>query len=137
MSLGGGEVPSELRGRDLRPVLRGDSDSVQDAVHFTYDDHQAGTAMQDAPGQPNRIRACARATRSTPSTTTRAAERPPEYELYDLTGDPLEVENLLNVRTGEARTAKARALKDEMSERLRITMSERGTTPPAPAVLAA
>ena len=24
--------------------------SVQDAIHFTYDDHQAATAMQDAPG---------------------------------------------------------------------------------------
>ena len=29
---------------------------VRDAVLFTYDDHQAGTAFQDAPGQPNRIR---------------------------------------------------------------------------------
>ena len=45
--------------------------SVQDAIHFTYDDHQAATAMQDAPGQPNRIRAVRDARlRSTPSTST-------------------------------------------------------------------
>ena len=30
--------------------------TVRDAVLFTYDDHQAGTAFQEAPGQPNRIR---------------------------------------------------------------------------------
>ena len=33
------------------------AESVQDAIHFTYDDHQAGTAMTEAPGQPNRVRA--------------------------------------------------------------------------------
>ena len=45
-----------LHGRDLGPVLSGESDGVRDTVLFTYDDHQAGTAFQDAPGQPNRIR---------------------------------------------------------------------------------
>src|SRR6185369_7583475 len=47
---------SRFDGHDLGPVLRGESDAVRDAVLFTYDDHQAGTAFQDAPGQPNRIR---------------------------------------------------------------------------------
>ena len=61
----GARLPDDLRGRDLTPILahaspameRPASASVQDAVHFTYDDHQAGTATQDAPGQPNRVRA--------------------------------------------------------------------------------
>ena len=44
---------------DLAPVLdhAGPAPSVQDAIHFTYDDHQAATALQNAPGQPNRVRA--------------------------------------------------------------------------------
>jgi choline-sulfatase len=49
-------------GVDLGPVVehRGPQQSVQDAIHFTYDDHQAATALQNVPGQPNRIR-CVRA----------------------------------------------------------------------------
>ena len=70
-----------IRGRDLSPILaerasteaerlraaevdldRGrrtpsPAPSVQEEIHFTYDDHQAATALQDVPGQPNRIRA--------------------------------------------------------------------------------
>ncbi len=53
---GGRGDPARFDGHDLGPVLRGESDAVRDAVLFTYDDHQAGTAFQDAPGQPNRIR---------------------------------------------------------------------------------
>ena len=29
---------------------------AREHVLFTYDDHQAGTARQEAPGQPNRVR---------------------------------------------------------------------------------
>jgi arylsulfatase A-like enzyme len=32
------------------------AESARERVLFTYDDHQAGTARQDAPGQPNRVR---------------------------------------------------------------------------------
>ena len=45
------------------PLLRGESATrVRDAVLFTYDDHQAGTAFQNVSGQPNRIR-CVRDSR--------------------------------------------------------------------------
>ena len=53
---GPSDRPESLDGADLGPLLRGESTSVRDAVLFTYDDHQAGTALQDASGQPNRIR---------------------------------------------------------------------------------
>src|SRR5256885_8308907 len=80
-TLAGADLDSEARGRDLAPVLahaaapererlqRTDADfgaitdppdpasAVQEEIHFTYDDHQAGTALQDVPGQPNRLRA--------------------------------------------------------------------------------
>ena len=85
LTLSGDSAPadaSELQGRDLTPILAeaagsaerervaaspvdlgpvldhpAPAPSVQDSVHFTYDDHQAGTATREAPGQPNRIRA--------------------------------------------------------------------------------
>ncbi len=137
LSLGGRDVPGELRGRDLGPILRGEEEAVQDDIHFTYDDHQAGTATQDAPGQPNRIRAVRTRDAKYAVYYDPNGREAPEYELYDLVTDPLEVENLLDVRTGEPRSARAGALKDEMAERLRVAMAERGTTPAAPAVLAA
>jgi choline-sulfatase len=99
-TLAGAEPHAEVRGRDLSPVLaaaaaperdflnRCEADfsalvdrttpsaSVQDAIHFTYDDHQAGTATTDAPGQPNRVRCVrTRGAKSTPSTSTPSAKR--------------------------------------------------------------
>jgi choline-sulfatase len=103
-----GAAAEGLDGQDLGPLLRGERDSVRDTVLFTYDDHQAGTAFQDAPGQPNRIR-CIRdrgwkyAVYLDPS--GRVA---PEYELYDLETDPNEERNLVDKRSGEARIGWAR-----------------------------
>jgi hypothetical protein len=116
------------------------SPSASDAIHFTFDDHQAGTAMQDAPGQPNRIRAIR--TRSAkyavyfdPNGRARS-----EYELYDLDRDPLELENLLDVRSGAPRSRRARELSTELSEQLEQAMERFRTRParwtsPAPARL--
>jgi arylsulfatase A-like enzyme len=89
-------------------VLRGEKDAVRDAVLFTYDDHQAGTAFQEAPGQPNRIR-CVRDARWKYATYFDPSGRTPsEYELYDLQSDPDEALNLVDKRTGQGRTAQAR-----------------------------
>jgi choline-sulfatase len=107
-----------LDGLDLGPVLRGEQDAVRDAVFFAYDDHQAGTAFQEAPGQPNRIR-CVRdgrwkyAVYFDPS-----GETPSEFELYDLLSDPDEAINLAGKRSGRGRTALAR---DELP-RLRVLL---------------
>jgi arylsulfatase A-like enzyme len=90
-----------LHGHDLGPLLRGERDAVRDALLFTYDDHQAGTAFQNAPGQPNRIR-CVRDERFKYAVyfdpTGRVA---PEYELYDLQRDPDEAVNLVDKATGQ------------------------------------
>ena len=82
-------------GHDLGPLLRAEEQSVRDAVLFTYDDHQAGTALQEAAGQPNRIR-CVRDTRWKYAVYLDPARRAaPEYEMYDLESDPNETSNLL------------------------------------------
>jgi choline-sulfatase len=100
--------PDRFDGRDLGPVLRGETDAVRDAVLFTYDDHQAGTAFQEAPGQPNRIR-CVRDARWKYAIYFDPSGRTPsEYELYDLESDPDEALNLVDKRTGAGRTAAAR-----------------------------
>ena len=156
MSVSGREGPGELRGKDLTPILanhaapereapasRADIDlspvsdhpspapTVRDAIHFTYDDHQAATASRRRPGQPNRIRGDPhRDARSTPSTSIPTGRAPTEYEMYDLERDPLEVDNRLEVRSGAARFPDADALRAELSERLATVMEECGTTPP-------
>ena len=97
-----------LDGHDLGPVMRGEFEAVRDAVFFTYDDHQAGTAFQEAPGQPNRIR-CVRDERWKFAVYFDPSGRTPsEYELYDLHSDPDEALNLVDKRTGVGRTALAR-----------------------------
>ena len=103
--------------------------SVQDAIHFTYDDHQAATALQEAPGQPNRIRAMRTADAKYAIYFDPEGKAPNEYELYDLERDPDEVDNLLGVRTAEPEGAAAEALRSRMAERLADSMVEHGTEP--------
>ena len=153
LSLGGREANGDLRGRDLTPVMAASANpdaelaqrsevalshvldhpspapSVQDAIHFTYDDHQAATAMQDAPGQPNRIRAIRTRDAKYAFYFDPEGHEQTEYELYDLERDPLEVENLLGVRTGEPCSVAAGALHAELSERLDQAMAECRTAP--------
>jgi choline-sulfatase len=153
LRLGGIEAPQGLRGRDQTPVLAqtatpdreplgmasidlspvtehaSPAHSVRDSIHFTYDDHQAGTAMTEAPGQPNRIRAIRTPTAKHAFYFDPHGRKPTEYELYDLERDPLEVENLLGVRSGEPRDGDAAALHRELAERLETVMDESGTAP--------
>ncbi len=148
LTLGGRQAPASLRGRDLTPILASaasldgaspvdlspvadatPADAVQDAVHFTYDDHQAGTALQNAPGQPNRIRSVRTRRGKYAYYFDPTGRRDPEYELYDLEDDPLEVHNLVAVRSGVPHSAGAAALRAELSERLELAMRECGTKP--------
>ena len=153
LEVGGVEAPRGLRGRDQTPVLAqaaapdrellrlagvdlstvtehaSPAPSVRDSIHFTYDDHQAGTAMTEAPGQPNRIRAIRTPTAKYAFYFDPNGQKPTEYELYDLERDPLEVENLLAVRSGEPRDNAAATLRSELAERLEGAMDECGTYP--------
>lgn len=129
--------PEFLRaaGADLSQVADHPSPapSVQDQVHFTYDDHQAGTALQDVTGQPNRIRAVRTSRWKYGHYFDPAGRAASEYELYDLERDPDEVRNLVDRRSGEAREAGDRVALEEMRERLDSLMAEHGTAPPQPA----
>ena len=78
------------RARDFGPVTEhpAPAASVQDEIHFTYDDHQAATAMQNVPGQPNRIRAVRTARHKFALYFDPGRQAAPEYEMYDLERDP-------------------------------------------------
>lgn len=115
-------------GVDLSPALDATpADSVQDSIHFTYDDHQAGTALADVPGQPNRIRAVRDGRRKYAIYADPTGRRPTEYEMYDLERDPNEEVNLVDRLTGEARAATDRTPRAELGERLDVAMEEYGT----------
>jgi choline-sulfatase len=119
-----------LDGHDLGPVLRGEAESVRDAVLFTYDDHQAGTALQDGAGQPNRIR-CVRDERWKYAVYLDPNHRAaPEYEMYDLTEDPNEARNLLDRSTGRPRSAAHEPERRRLAERLAQLCLESGTLTP-------
>jgi len=119
LSLAGASAwPESLDGVDLVPLLRGESSAARDAVLFTYDDHQAGTALQNGAGQPNRIR-CVRDERWKYAVYLDPAGRArPEFELYDLDSDPFEVRNLLDKRSGRAREASHTRKREQLEGRL-------------------
>jgi choline-sulfatase len=122
-----GRVPVDLSGIVEHPEP---APSVQDAVHFSFDDHQAATSLQDTTGQPDRVR-CIRTARHKYAfyfdPNGRAA---PEYELYDLERDPHEVRNLLEVRGGSPLEPSASAPARELKEQLGALMERYRTTPP-------
>jgi len=153
MTGGGGE--DGLRGEDLTPILADAANAsreraalspvdlgavldhpapaptVQDAIHFTYDDHQAGTALTEAPGQPNRIRAIRTESGKYAAYFDPRGQASAEHEMYDLDRDPHEVENLLDVRTGRVRNGSGARLRGELTERLDVAMDRAGTRPEA------
>ena len=116
---------------DLTPVLEHDAPAatVQDAVQFTYDDHQAATALTEAPGQPNRLRAIRTRTHKYCFYFDPAGERPREYEMYDLERDPGEVRNLVGVRTGAIHDPADQQVHAELVEALGNAMKKAGTEP--------
>ena len=142
-----------LRGRDLTPVLArkasvdrkaakatgvdlgavanhdAPADSVQDSIHFTFDDHQAGTATREAPGQPNRVRFLRRDRFKYGIYFDPAGEQPTEHEMYDLERDPNESRNLVDLHTGQPFDRADSPVREELAEELRASMDALGTAP--------
>jgi choline-sulfatase len=147
-----------IRGRDLAPVLAeratpqgerlraagADLDavaehpspapSVQEEIHFTYDDHQAATALQNVPGQPNRIRAVRTASHKFAIYFDPDGKAPTEYEMYDLGRDADERHNLIDRASGEPLEEADGRLRSALGERLDAVMGANGTAPPPSAL---
>ena len=86
--------------------------------------------MQDAPGQPNRIR-CVRDGRWKYAVYIDPRGRvKPEYELYDLDTDPSEARNLAEKVGGRGRTDEARAELPRLHALLERACAETGTLAP-------
>ena len=152
LGIAGSDPHAGMQGIDLRPLLanhaqpgreelpatkadfsaildHGSAESVREAIHFTFDDHQAATALQNGAGQPNRVRTVRTRDSKWSLYFDPEGKRANEYELYDLERDPIEVENLVDYRTGEALGPANRGLKSSMDELLEVTMDEFGTSP--------
>ncbi len=127
--------PERLAGSrvDLSPVGEHPtpSPSVQDEILFTFDDHQAGSAFVDVAPQPNRIRAVRSAEAMYAVYFDPSGENPPEYELYDMTRDPGQVDNLVYRDIGVVRHPGDRDLLERMREALADAVDRAGADLPA------
>jgi arylsulfatase A-like enzyme len=151
LSIAGARSEDALRGKDLTPILsasvsidaerlrrcevdlspvsehRRPGPSVQDAIHFTYDDHQAATALQNVPGQPNLIRAVRDRSMKYAFYFDPTGRARTEHEMYDLERDPNEEANLVDRFSGEATGRDQRSARRRLGERLDALMDECGT----------
>jgi len=120
---------------DLSPVAThpAPAPSVQEQVHFTYDDDKSGTAFRDISPQPNRIRAIRTADAMYAMYVDPEGRAAPQFELYDTTLDPLQVDNLVDRLSGRVVREADEPLRREMHRRLLETMDAARTTPPAAA----
>ena len=109
-----------FRGHDLSPILSDPKASVQDVLHFTYEDD-----VFPVEG-PSFLRAIVEegwkyAVHYDPFTGA-----PPEYELYDLNRDPLEMTNLAHAKHS---TPASEAERARLHRRLWEVMCAYGTRP--------
>lgn len=115
------------------PVLdAAPADGIRDHALFTYDDHQAGTALADTVPQPNRVRAVRGKRWKYATYLDPAGRAAPEYELYDLDADPDEALTLVERDSGRGRTAAARAALPELHEALAAACADTGMDSLAP-----
>ena len=119
-----GGVPERERfgfkGHDLTPILSNPKASVQNVLHFTYEDDVFPVKGADC------IRAIVEPGWKYGVYYDPFTGSPTEYEMYDLTNDPLEMKNLAHPSqaTPESDVERAR-----LHQRLADVMETNGTTP--------
>jgi len=121
-TIGGVPEPQRfgLKGRDLSPILANPTASVQDVLHFTYEDDPFPVTGADC------IRAIVEPGWKYAVYYDPFTGAAPEYEMYDLARDPLE---MINLAHPVHRTPDAAAQQSRLHARLTQVMTENGTTP--------
>jgi arylsulfatase A-like enzyme len=109
-----------FKGKDLTPVLADPNASVQDVLHFTYEDDVFPVKGADC------IRAIVEPDWKYAVYYDPFTGAPIEYEMYDLERDPLEMTNLAHAAHATPASDIARA---RLHQRLIDVMKEHGTTP--------
>jgi choline-sulfatase len=110
-------------GFDLSPLFQDPTQSVQDAVLFTFDDERAGTGFTPPfIQQPNHIHCLREANWKFARYYDPAGVETPQYELYDLVNDPLEQYN----RAGDPAYATEQ---ERLAQRLDALVAERLAPP--------
>jgi len=116
----------QFQGVDLTPIFSDPAASVQDAIHFVYDDQKAGLgAIENAVPQPNHIRCIREKDWKFAIYFDPNGAEANQYEMYDLKNDPNEITNLAN--SVDAQHIAKRA---ELEQKLTAMMNRLGTMPP-------
>jgi len=109
-----------FKGRDLTPILSDPTASVQDVLHFTYEDDVFPVKPADC------IRAIVEPDWKYAVYYDPFTGAPIEYEMYDLRRDPLEMTNLAHASHSTPASDVERA---RLHQRLGEVMEANGTTP--------
>jgi arylsulfatase A-like enzyme len=121
-AIGGTPEPEQygFKGRDLTPILVNPKASVQDVLHFTYEDDPFPVKGADC------IRAIVEPNWKYAVYYDPYGGAPTEYEMYDLGRDPLELTNLAHASNSTPASVTERA---RLHQRLAEVMQMNGTTP--------
>jgi choline-sulfatase len=109
-----------FKGHDLTPILANPKASVQDVLHFTYEDDVFPVKGADC------IRAIVEPSWKYAVYYDPFTGAPTEYEMYDLARDPLELANLAHVAHSTPASEVERA---RLHRRLTDVMKTNGTRP--------
>lgn len=116
-----------FKGHDLTPILRNPSASVQDYLHFTYDD------LYFYVPAPNHIRCIVEDRWKYAVYYDIYTGQQPEYELYDLAANPEETVNLAHPSVFEQlppeEQARVEAERQRLHQKLTLAMDKLGTKP--------